>query len=66
MFNRTKRKLLVAEIVLLIASVLIFRGLWMLLDMVSFMHGAPALAISLFLGIAVAIPAMRYIINKEN
>jgi len=60
---RINRKLIVAEVALIIASVFIFRGLWMLLDMIPFMHGGWALGISLGIGVLVSIPALRYIIR---
>lgn len=59
-------KLVVAEIVLILASVFIFRGLWMLLDGFAFMHEPLALWLSLLLGIMASIPALRYIIQQNK
>lgn len=64
--NRINTKLLVAEICLLIASVLIFRSLWLLLDRVPFFQETLALVLMFILGLAITIPAMRYIIKKER
>lgn len=61
---KTNTKLLIAEVVLIIASVLIFRSLWLLFDMASIMHKESILILSFVLGIAVAIPALRYLIRK--
>jgi hypothetical protein len=62
--NRINTKLLFAEICLLIASVLIFRSLWLLLDRVPFFQETLALVLMFGLGLAITIPAMRYIIKK--
>ncbi len=63
-FGIKNRKLLISEIVLLIASVFVFRSLWLLLDTFSFMHKPEILIISLILGILFTIPAYRYIIKN--
>jgi len=59
------KKLVVAEVSLIVASVFIFRGLWTLLDRVPFMNGDTALWVSLVIGIAASIPALRYIIRNS-
>lgn len=46
------------------ASVLIFRSLWLLLDRVPFFSDPLALVIMLGVGLGVTVPAMRYIIKK--
>ncbi len=61
-----RRRLLIAEVTLLLASVFIFRSLWLLLDSQPFMHEPVALWISLILALAVTIPALRYIIRHGN
>ncbi|MBP9715193.1 MAG: hypothetical protein KBD52_01765 [Candidatus Pacebacteria bacterium] len=63
-FGIKNRKLLISEIVLLIASVFVFRSLWLLLDTFSFMHKPGILLVSLILGILFTIPAYRYIIKN--
>ena len=62
---RKNTKHVSAEIILIIASVLIFRSLWMLLDMIAFMHDNLTLWVSLIVGVAVSIPALRYIIRNS-
>lgn len=62
--SRINKKLLLAELCLLIASVLIFRSLWLLLDRVPFFSDPIALLTMLGIGLGVTIPAMRYIIKK--
>ncbi|MBI2065590.1 MAG: hypothetical protein HYT68_00770 [Candidatus Zambryskibacteria bacterium] len=62
---KIKSKLLLAELTLIIASVLIFRGLWMILDTVAFMNKFLALLFSLIIGIVVSIPALRYVIRNS-
>ncbi|OGZ09250.1 MAG: hypothetical protein A3D67_01240 [Candidatus Lloydbacteria bacterium RIFCSPHIGHO2_02_FULL_51_22] len=59
------KKLVVAEVSLIVASVFIFRGLWTLLDRASFMNGDTALWASIVIGIAASIPALRYIIRNS-
>ena len=63
MTKRIRTKLLFAEIVLIIASVFIFRGLWLLLDLYPVMHEEWVLVLSLIVGIVLTIPAMRYILR---
>lgn len=64
-FGIKNRRLLISEIVLLIASVFVFRSLWLLLDTFSFMHKPIVLVVSLALGILFTIPAYRYIIKND-
>ena len=59
------KKLVVAEVSLIVASVFIFRGLWTLLDRVPFMNTDTVLAVSLVVGFAASIPALRYIIRNS-
>lgn len=65
-YNKIHKKLLLAEVVLIVASVFIFRGLWHLLDMVPIMNDERALWLSLVVGIMVSIPAIRYIIRNGH
>jgi hypothetical protein len=65
-FGVKNRKLLFSEVVLLLASVFIFRSLWLLLDTIPVMHRTEVLAASLALGIIFTIPALRYIIKNGN
>ncbi len=62
--NRINKRLLFAELCLLIASVLIFRSLWLLLDHIPFLSDPIALVFMFGFGLTVTIPAMRYIIKK--
>lgn len=55
--------LLIAEVILLVASVFIFRSMWMILDSVPFMHEPVVLWASLILAFVVTIPALRYVIR---
>lgn len=62
---KKNQKLILAEIALIVASVFIFRGLWLFLDSVKFMNNTQALLISIVVGIIVSIPALRYIIRNS-
>ena len=65
--NRPNKKLvLIAELALVLASVFVFRGLWMLLDAVEFMHAPLALWLSLILGSAVTVWALRCLMKQEG
>ncbi len=55
--NRTR--VLISELALVIAGVFVFRGLWMLLDLLAFMHKPVALGLSLLAGIVVSAWALR-------
>lgn len=65
MITKKNQKLILAEIVLIIASVFIFRGLWLLLDRIEIMNRNGAFWISLVVGIMVSIPALRHIIKNS-
>jgi hypothetical protein len=66
MNKKPNRKLvLLAELALVIAGVFVFRGLWMLLDAVAFMHAPLALWLSLLLGTAVTVWALRCLMKQE-
>lgn len=61
-----KQLVVIAELALVLASVFVFRGLWMLLDSVEFMHAPPALWLSLVLGSAVTVWALRCLMKQEG
>lgn len=56
-------KLLIIEVVLLLASVFIFRSTWLILDSMSFMHEPWALWTSLIIALGITVPALRYVIR---
>ncbi len=56
-------KLLLAELSLIISSVLIFRSLWTLMDRIEILSDDYVLLALLIIGIATTIPAMRYVIK---
>lgn len=60
------RKLLIAEIILLIASVLIFRSAWLLLDSIPAMNEPSFLITSLIVGFLLTIPALRFVIKNSH
>jgi len=60
-----ENKHLASEILFLLASVLVFRSAWHLLDMYPVFDEPLVLALSLALGLAIAIPAMRLIIKHD-
>lgn len=55
---KSKRILLLSELALIIASVFVFRSLWMLLDALEFMHKPAALWLSLLGGTAITVWAL--------
>ncbi len=65
--NKTQNKKLVllAELALVLAGVFVFRGLWMLLDLVDFMHTPLALWLSLLLGTAITVWAVRCLMKQD-
>ena len=62
---QNKKLVLLSELALVIAGVFVFRGLWMLLDLVDFMHTPLALWLSLLLGTAITIWALRCLMKQE-
>jgi hypothetical protein len=60
------KKLVFSEMALIIASVLIFRSLWMLLDKLSFTHETPALWLSLFLGSIITVLTLSWIAKQSK
>jgi hypothetical protein len=63
-FDMICKKLIFSEIVLILGSVLIFRGLWTLLDRVPLMNNSWVLCVSLAMGIVITILALCYISGK--
>jgi hypothetical protein len=62
----SKKRILFAELVLLLASVFVFRGLWMLLDSLAMMHKPQALWMSLICGAAATIWALHGLMKQEK
>lgn len=60
-----KRKI-ATEIILILASVLIFRSTWTLLDMNPIMNEQSSLIISLIFGIIVTIWALYYLFERDK
>ncbi len=61
-----KRILLFWELALVLAGVFVFRGLWMLLDLLEFMHKPAALYGSLILGSVITVLALHFITKHED
>ncbi|HNS22998.1 MAG TPA: hypothetical protein PKH24_21045 [Sedimentisphaerales bacterium] len=61
-----KTRALSAELALVVAGVFVFRGLWMLLDMLAFMHKPAALGLSLLAGIVVTAWALRCLMTLDG
>lgn len=57
-------KLLLAEFLLIIASVFIFRSLWLLMDKIAFLSTITALIVMLIIGIGITIPALRVVLKQ--
>ena len=55
--NKNNPRLVAWEIVLLLASVFVFRGLWTLLDKVEWMSSTSALIRSLVIGVVLSVIA---------
>lgn len=54
------------SLALILAGVFVFRGLWMLLDLVDFMHAPVALWLSLLFGTAVTVWAVRCVMKQQG
>lgn len=65
MIKQTKRVLL-AELVLIFASVFVFRSFWMLLDLFEIMHEPITLWLSLVLGIAASLWALHVLLKHPT
>ena len=61
-----RRRVLMAELALVIAGVFVFRGLWMLLDLLAFMHTPTALGLSLLAGSVATVWALKCIMTQEG
>lgn len=64
--NSKDTKHLFSEIAFLLASVLVFRSAWHLLDIYPVFNEPLVLWLSLLLGLALCIPAMRLIIKNDT
>jgi len=60
------KKLVFTEIILLLASVFVFRSAWLLIDTLNVMHEPWVLFVSLIAGLAVAIFCLNYIIRLRK
>lgn len=65
MVKQTKHVLL-AELVLILAGVFVFRGFWMLLDLFSIMHTPLGLWLSLVLGTAASLWALHALLGSQK
>lgn len=68
-FNNKKKKIgkrLLAEIVLLISSIFIFRSLWTLLDSMEIMWNTSMLWTTFIGGMILTIISLRYVIKNEK
>lgn len=63
--NSKDNRHLFSEIAFLLASVLVFRSAWHLLDQYPLFNETPVLVLSLILGLALCIPTMRLIIKND-
>jgi len=62
----SRKKLICLEVILIFASVLIFRSLWTLMDRLPLMNNTFILFISLFMGIIATILAFHEILKKSK
>lgn len=60
------KTLFFSEVALVIAGVFVFRGLWMLLDKIAFMHETPALWLSILFGSIVTVWSVRCISKQAD
>ncbi len=60
------KKLVIAEIILIFSSVLIFRSAWILLDEIFIMNEMSVLIVSFFFGVVGAILCVHYILKSKN
>jgi hypothetical protein len=61
-----EKKLIFAEIVLIIGSVFIFRSLWTLLDRMPLMNKDSVLWLFLLIGLAITVAALCYIAGQKK
>ena len=62
----SKCKELLAESVLVVAGVFVFRGMWMLLDHFEIMHDPLVLLATMLLGLIATVWALGYLINLKD
>ena len=62
----TRQKRIIFEIILLIASVMVFRALWLLLDLVEALNSPVALVLTLIAGLAATIMVLFYYHKEKN
>jgi hypothetical protein len=60
------KKIVLTEIILIIASVFIFRGLWEILDQIPSTKDPFFLLLSLILGIIISISGIEYILKNSK
>ena len=60
------KNLVLSEIILLLASVFVFRSVWTLIDNHPIMHETSVLLISLAVGLVVAVFCINYIILQRK
>jgi hypothetical protein len=61
-----KKPVLLWELILVLAGVFVFRGLWMLLDTLAFMHRPVALWLSLIFGSVATVWAIHCVAKHEG
>lgn len=61
-----KCKELLAELVLVVAGVFVFRGMWTLLDTFEWMHDPLVLWLSMILGLVATVWAVGYLIRLKG
>ncbi|MDG6221071.1 MAG: hypothetical protein QCI38_06440 [Candidatus Thermoplasmatota archaeon] len=59
------REFIIWELILVLASVLVFRSLWMLMDRVELLNDSTMLVLMLFMGVALSIPALYKLTHKD-
>ena len=60
------KKMILAEIVLIIGSVFIFRSLWTLLDRITLMNKDSVLWLFLLIGLAITVLALCYMARQKK
>lgn len=64
LFKKPFKFKILAEITIIVASVFVFRGIWLLLDIIPFMSEPLFLALFVLIGIGVIIPAVKYLLKN--
>jgi uncharacterized membrane protein len=65
-YKQIQKRLLLSEFALLVASIFVYRGLWMLLDMMPIMHTKSVLWVSFIVGLIISVISLRYIIRHSK